>query len=247
MTSSSPTSMTSARIRTDTDSMNIDLKCQPSYTVAYIGLDHQESVLVERNALAVCSDGIEASFATGSGGILSAAMRKTFGGENFFMGRYTATVHGAWISVAPRYPGDIIDIKLNGEGILAEQGALLACCGNIDIDVRYAGARKILLREGATVLRVHGHGDALLSTYGAMQRFDLNAGQGIVVDTGHFVAMSETCTMRVGFLGGAVTSAASGEGLVARIAGPGSVWTQTRADLPNASLMFPNRNQNRTG
>lgn len=227
--------------------MKIDLKCQPSYTIAYVGLDHGESVLVERNALAVCSDGIEASFATGSGGMFSAAMRKTLGGENFFMGRYTASVHGAWVGVAPKFPGDVIDIELKDSAILAEQGSLLACCGNVDIDVRYAGVRKILLREGATVLRIHGTGDALLSTYGAMQKFDLAAGQSIVVDTGHFVAMSETCTMNIGFLGGAVTSAASGEGLVARITGPGSVWTQTRAESALPNLMFPRRNQNRLG
>lgn len=233
------------RAQGDTVRMQIDLRCQPSYTVAYIGLDHQESILVERNALAVCSDGIEATFSTGSGSLMSAAFRKTLGGENFFMGRYTAQVHGAWVSVAPKFPGDIIDIKLQDSGILAEQGSLLACCGNVDIDVRYAGVGKILLREGATVLRVHGTGDALLSTYGAMQRFDLAEGQGVIVDTGHFVAMSETCTMKVGFLGGAVTSAASGEGLVARITGPGSVWTQTRAEAALASLLMPKRSQNR--
>jgi uncharacterized protein (TIGR00266 family) len=227
--------------------MNIDLKCQPSYTVAYVGLDYGESVLVERNALAFCSDGIEASFTTGSGSLISAAMRRGFGGENFFMGRYTAGVHGAWVGVAPKYPGDIIDIKLRDSAILAEQGSLLACCGNVDIDVRYAGVRKILLREGATVLRIHGTGDALLSTYGAMQKFDLADGQAIVVDTGHFVAMSETCTMTVGFLGGAVTSAASGEGLVARITGPGSVWTQTRAETRLSSWVLPDRRQNRNG
>jgi uncharacterized protein (TIGR00266 family) len=224
--------------------MNIELRSQPSYTIAYVTLDHGESILAERNSLAVASDGIEASFSTGSGGLTKAAVRRLFGGEYFFMGRYTATVHGAWVGLAPRYPGDVIDVKLDNAGILAEQGSLLACCGDVNIDVSYAGVRKILLREGATVLRIHGTGDALISTYGAVQRFDLRDGEGIIIDTGHFVAMSETCTMNVGLLGGAVTSAASGEGLVARVTGPGSVWIQTREERSIRNWLFPERKQN---
>jgi uncharacterized protein (TIGR00266 family) len=227
--------------------MKIDLRAQPSYTIAYVSLDYGESVLAERNSLAVASDGIEASYATGSGGVVKAALRRTLGGEYFFMGRYTAAVHGAWVGLAPRYPGDIIDIKLDNAGVLAEQGSLLACCGNVDVDVTYAGIRKIALREGATVLRVHGTGDALISTYGAVQRFDLADGEGIVVDTGHFVAMSDTCDLRVGLLGGVVASAASGEGLVARITGPGSVWIQTREERSIRNWLMPERKQNRLG
>ena len=225
--------------------MKIKLRAQPSYTIAYVTLDQGESILAERNSLAVASDGIEASFTTGSGGVVKAAMRRVLGGEFFFMGHYTATVHGAWVGLAPRYPGDVVDIRLDDAGILAEQGSLLACCGDINVDVSYAGVRKILLREGATVLRIHGTGDVLLSTYGALQRFDLKDGESVVVDTGHFVAMSETCDMRVGLLGGAVTSAASGEGLVARITGPGSVWVQTREERSIRNWLFPERKQNR--
>lgn len=227
--------------------MKIELRSQPSYTIAYVSLDHGESVLAERNSLAVASDGIEASFTTGSGGLVKAALRRGLGGEYFFMGRYTATVHGAWVGLAPRYPGDVVDVKLDNAGILAEQGSLLACCGNVEVDVKYAGMRKIALREGATVLRIHGTGDALLSTYGAVQRFDLEAGNGIVVDTGHFVAMSDTCTMQIGLLGGVVSSAASGEGLVARITGPGSVWIQTREERSIRNWLFPERKQNILG
>lgn len=103
----------------------------------------------------------------------------------------------------------------------------------------------IVMREGATLQRVHGHGTALICTYGGMQRFELGDGEAMVVDTGHLVAFSGGIKTRVGPLSGLITAKLSGEGLVALIEGPGLVYLQSRAEAQLKSWVLPDKKQNR--
>lgn len=66
----------------------------------------------------------------------------------------------------------------------------------------------------------------------------------MIVDTGHLVAWDHTVDIEVGALGSAAAAAASGEGLVARVTGPGRVWVQTRKEQQVGSWLSPERRQN---
>lgn len=233
-------------MRADAEPVDVNLTCAPSYTIAYCTLAYGESVLVERGGMAAMSAGLEVSAGLGSGGVAKAAMRKAFGGESFFMGRYKAAVHGAWVAVAPPYPGDImvLDLHGHGDGMRLESGALLAASEDVDINVKYAGLGSIVLREGATMLHVGGHGKVLVSSYGGIQQFNLREGESIVLDTGHLVGFSDTVRMQVGPLSGITTSAITGEGLVAHLTGPGLVLMQTRAEQGIVDWLMPRRAQN---
>lgn len=225
--------------------MRVRLAGQPAYTLAYCDLELHESVLVEARAMAAMSDGIETSAGIGPGGVVKATLRRTVGSETFFMGRYRATVADAWVAVAPKYPGDIAVVDLAATGpVLIESGALLAATDRVAIDVRWGGLRNLVLREGATMLRVHGAGLVLIGSYGAIQRFDLRSGERVVVDTGHLVAFSDTARVQVGVLGSLSASVFTGEGLVASVTGPGSVWMQSRAEAALRNWLFPARAQN---
>jgi uncharacterized protein (AIM24 family) len=59
--------------------------------------------------------------------------------------------------------------------------------------------------------------------------WNLEAGQGITLDTGHMVAYEDSVQMTIRkATGGLVQTFKSGEGLVFDFVGPGKVWTQTR-------------------
>lgn len=227
----------------DAVTMQVQLECSPSYTLAYCYLALGETVYVESGAMVMMSEGLEVAGGVGPGGISSAAVRKIFGGQNFMMGRYSATHQGAWVAAAPPYPGDIASIDLQQETFHVQQGSLLAVSENIDFDVKYAGVRSIVLREGATMLRLSGTGQILVSSFGGLQRFDLGGEDRLTVDTGHLVGLSDTVGLRVEPLSGVKTSVLTGEGLVARLSGPGTVFVQTRAEQELRSWLAPHRAQ----
>lgn len=222
------------------------LTCAPSYSMAYCYLSAGESVLVERGGMAAMSSGLEVSAGIGSGGVAKAAMRRAFGGESFFMGRYRAVIHGAWVAVAPPYPGDIavVDLTGNDDGMRLETGSLLAAADTVEVNVRYAGLGVVALREGATMLHVGGHGKVLVGSYGGIQQFTLREGEQVIVDTGHLVGFADTVQLRVGPLSGVAVSAITGEGLVAQLSGPGLVLIQTRAEQGMRDWLSPDRAQN---
>lgn len=214
--------------------------------MAYIYLAADESVLVEPDGMATMSAGVRVDPGVGPGGIVKAAMRKSLGSESFFMGRYTAEVDGAWVGVAPKYPGDMSAEDLVDESILIEAGALVAVGGDLAIDVKWAGLKSIALREGATMLRVSGSGMLLVGSYGGIQRFTLAEGESLVVDTGHLVGFTDSMGFKVGPLSSATTSVLVGEGLVGVLTGPGTVLVQTRAEQSLKDWLFPEKSQNKS-
>jgi uncharacterized protein (AIM24 family) len=130
------------------------------------------------------------------------------------------------------------------ENWLIEQGAFVACSGGVDVDVRYGGMRTMFLKEGITMLRASGDGQAIVGSYGGLLSFTLPEGDEMIVDSGHLVAFTEGTRIQLGLLGGAVASATTGEGVVARLVGPGQVRLQTRSERGVRSWLFPDRWQN---
>ena len=226
--------------------MEIKLSCQPSYTLAYCFLEAGESVLAESGSMAAMSAGINVSAGIGPGGVTKAVLRKQLGGESFFMARYTSTVHGAWVALAPKDPGDIEHAVLGNErGLLIQSGSLLGVSAGLAIDVKWAGVRSVVMREGSMLLKVTGKGDVLMSSYGGIQKFNLEDGEQMIVDTSHLVAFSEDISFKVGPLGGVGVAALSGEGIVAKLTGPGLVYVQTRAETGIRGWLFPKSEQKR--
>lgn len=231
--------------RADARTVEVRLTCQPAYTLAYCFLAAGESVLAESGAMAAMSAGVSVGAGVGPGGLVKAVARKQLGGESFFMARYTGEVHGAWVAFAPRFPGDIAQHHISTDtALLVQSGSLLAVSPDLDVDVKWAGMKAIALHEGSTILKVSGEGEALLAAYGGFQRFDLGDGEQMVVDSGHLVAFGANIEYHVGPLGGLRVAAMSGEGLVAKLVGPGPVYIQTRAEQGLVNWMNPKRSQN---
>lgn len=210
--------------------MRVDMLCKPSYTAAFCELRYGEGMYVESGAMVAMSTGLKVTTGIGGGGLSRAIMRTTLGGESFFMARYQAEVDQSWVTVAPRFPGDLEVVEMAGQSWLVEAGSLLAGSDKLLIDVKYAGVRMALMKEGLMMLRVSGEGLMIVSSYGGFTSLDLEPDQEFIVDTGHLVAFTEGISVRLGIVGGLVTSQTSGEGLVATLRGPGRVLLQTRSE-----------------
>jgi len=84
--------------------------------------------------------------------------------------------------------------------------------------------------KGFFFIQIRGSGLVLVSSFGAIVKRTLAAGEKYIVDTGHIVAFEETIqyTLRKASEQGWLRSMASGEGVVAEYTGPGTIYLQTR-------------------
>lgn len=223
--------------------MEVNVTSRPAYSLAYVKLADGESVFCEQGSMAAISGGIEVS-ATMHGGIVRSTLRRLTTQENFILVQYTARTSGAWVALAPKFPGDITPISINpGDDLVMQSGSFLASSDNVDVAPALGSIQTLALHEGATVMHVTGQGTVIIAAYGGVERFDLGIGQQLVVDSGHLVAWSASLGFRVGPLKGIVSATLTGEGLVGEFTGPGVVYLQTRAEQHLRSWLFPKHGQ----
>lgn len=216
--------------------MDIDLLYPGAYPLARARMAKGEQLTAESGAMVAMSPGMELS-SEAKGGILKSLGRKMLTGESFFQSTITATQDGE-VLLAPSTPGDLI--VLDGtHDTFVQKGAFVASGENVEIATKGQGLGKgIFGGEGIFVLKATGTGPLVLSSFGAVHKLELEAGEEHIVDNGHLVAW--TCAYNVekaakGWMG----SIASGEGLVCRFTGPGTVHIQTRNLGPFAALLAP--------
>lgn len=221
--------------------MQIDVSSRPAYSVAYVRLNAGETVVAESGALVTMSAGVEVA-ASLSGGLVQSVARRLVANESLIMARYRARVQGAWVALAPRFPGDLVPVELTPSGPLyVQSGSLLAHGEHVEVGASVGSIQTVALREGVTVLAAVGTGPLLVAAYGGLERFDLNNGEQLVVDSGHLAAWTASMRMTVGPLSGVVSSVLTGEGIVAQFTGPGTVFVQTRSEQQMRSWLLPDR------
>lgn len=212
--------------------MQVEVRHQPAFAVARVTMSAQESVKAESGAMAAMSHGVDVQ-AKMEGGIFKALKRSVLSGESFFVTTYECSVDGGWVDVAAYLPGDIAVIEVTPDrGLGVTRGSWLANESSVSMDTKWGGANNLFGGEGGFVAHMTGAGKVVVSSYGAMDLHELQAGQGFTVDSGHLIAYDDGIAMKTRTVSGVMTSVKSGEGLVIDLTGPGRVWTQTRN--PNA-------------
>ncbi len=212
--------------------MQIEIKHSPSFAAANVTLGPNEQVKAEAGVMIMKTPSVNIDTST-QGGFMK-GLKRSFGGESFFMNTFTAGPEGGKVSFAPDLPGDIVTWNLAGQTVFLQSGAYLASAIGVEVDSKWGGAKTFFSGEGLIVLKVSGQGDVLVASYGAIESRELQAGEQITVDTGHVVAWSEGVTYQVRKVGGWKSTMLSGEGLVVDLTGPGVVYTQSRS--PEAFL-----------
>jgi uncharacterized protein (TIGR00266 family) len=176
------------------------------------------------------------------GGLMKGLRRSMLGGESLFITRATAGPQGGWIDLSPSLPGDVtvVDITPNAP-LLIQKGSFLCAETGVDIDTKWGGLKSLAGGEGAFLLHATGQGKVVVACYGALDRFTLQPGQQVIVDTNHMVAFSETVQMELKRASQSMMkSAKSGEGLVFRFTGPGELMMQSRNPDEIVQYMYKN-------
>lgn len=212
--------------------MQIEIKHSPAFASATLTLAPNEQIKAEAGAMVWKTPSIDIQTST-QGGFMK-GLKRSLGGESFFMNTFTAGAQGGQMAVAPTLAGDIVTWTLSGQTVFLQSGAYLASAMGVEVDSKWGGAKTFFSGEGLIVLKVSGQGDVLVASYGAIESRELQAGEQITVDTGHVVAWSEGVTYQVRKVGGWKSTMLSGEGLVVDLTGPGMIYTQSRS--PEAFL-----------
>jgi len=218
--------------------MKIDIRYQPSYSLAIVGLEPEESVQAEAGAMVSMTSNIQIE--TGmKGGILGAVTRSVLGGETLFANTFTSKGAPGEITLAPILPGDIAALRINNETLLVQSGSFLASAPAIDLDLKWGGARTFFGSEGLFLLKASGSGPIVICSYGAIHKVTLDGRAPYICDTGHVVAFTQGLGFDVRRVGGWKSTLLSGEGLVCEFRGAGDLYLQTRSTQAFLSWLIP--------
>ena len=211
---------------------------QPSFALAVVQLAAEQSIQAEAGAMVSMSANVELQSQM-KGGVMG-ALKRAVGGESAFVSTFTARGGPGEVTFAPGSPGDIAAIDLSNQLFFVQSSSYLAGDAGLQVDTRWGGAKSFFGGEGLFVLQVSGTGLLLLSSFGAIHRKRLAAGERYVVDTGHLVAWEGTTqyTLRKA-AAGFFRSMVSGEGVVAEFTGPGEILIQTRNLAALAGMLKP--------
>ena len=171
-----------------------------------------------------------------TGGGVKKMFSKAFSGESMFQNIYTAQSDGR-IAFGSSFPGQILPIEIKpGQEFIAQKMAFLASETSVDIAVHFSQklGRGFFGGEGFIMQRLSGEGMAFIECDGSLVRYELAAGQQMVVDTGNVLGFTGGVNLEVQRIQGAKNVMFGGEGLFNTIlTGPGTIFLQT---MPLATL-----------
>ena len=195
--------------------------CKPDFGFLTVELPEGQTIKVEASGMATMDTTLK----------MKTKMKGGFGrvltGESLFVNEFTAESGPGEIQIAPAAPGDLEHVYLEGQTIFLQNSAYLASGIDVELQTKWQGFMKgFFSGEGLFLIRCTGNGDLWFNTYGAMIKIEVDG--EYVVDTGHIVAFTEGLDYSVRSVGGYKSMFLSGEGLVCRFSGKGTVWIQTR-------------------
>mmetsp|Transcript_1902 Transcript_1902/g.5621 ORF Transcript_1902/g.5621 Transcript_1902/m.5621 type:complete len:268 (+) Transcript_1902:175-978(+) len=132
------------------------------------------------------------------GGVGSSLLRCCCAGESAFFAHYRLKPgmgERGDVLLAPGVPGEIIMLNLDGSpgrGWCISKGSFLGCDHSIAINVVMQGlAKGCCSGLGFFVMEATGQGRLLLSSYGALMRYEVQPGEVRTIDHGFVVAWSK--------------------------------------------------------
>jgi uncharacterized protein (TIGR00266 family) len=186
-------------------------------------LKAEADAMIAMSANVDVTGGVEGGFLRG--------LTRMLAGEKFFFQYLTATRGEGEALLGHVLPGGIVDVDLDGSyGLRVQKDGFLAATEGVEVNTQMQNLMQgIFGGEGLFVLNVSGRGTVFLSSYGAIHPINLGDGEEIVIDNGHLVAWADYMQYQITKASnGWISSFMSGECLVCRFRGPGTVLIQTR-------------------
>lgn len=215
-----------------------EIKYQGAFALAVVNLQPEQAISAEAGAMVSMSANVDLDSQM-KGGVFG-ALKRAVGGESAFVSTFTSKGGPGEVTFAPGAPGDVAGIEMNNQTFMVQSSSYLAGDTSLVVDTKFGGAKSFFGGEGLFVLHVSGAGLLLVSSFGAIHRKVLKAGERYVVDTGHLVAWEGQMQYQLRkAAAGFFKSMLSGEGMVAEFTGPGEILIQTRNLAAFAGLLKP--------
>ncbi|MDX1960790.1 MAG: TIGR00266 family protein [Leptospiraceae bacterium] len=227
--------------------MNIEIIHRPSNTAAKVILSPNESITTEAGAMIAMSGDMSIETTTykkeGSGGILK-ALKRLLAGESFFLNHFTAGSKGGELYLATTLNGDMLSLDAKGKTLIVQAGSFVAAEKTVNLETGWQGFKNLFSGESFFWLKISGEGKFVINSFGMIYPVEVDG--AYIVDTGHIVAFDDTLSFTIAKSGKSLFSSfISGEGLVCKFQGKGTVWCQSHnpSSFGNtlSSLLKPRR------
>lgn len=198
-----------------------------------ISLNKGETVKIERGAMAYMTgvdlSGKMNSKSKGLGGVLGAIGRSLTSGESMFITEARGTEDNAILGAAPSIPGKISVLSVGSRQYCLNTGAFLACDASVNYVMKAQNIGKAFFggTGGLFVMETEGSGDILVNAFGDILPITVTSDRPMVIDNEHVVAWDASLDYKIEVASG-VIGFTTGEGLVNRFTGNGTVLIQTR-------------------
>jgi uncharacterized protein (TIGR00266 family) len=207
--------------------MRYDISGTTMQTVS-IDLNPGEHLYSQTATMAWMSDGIRMDTHTGGG--LFAGIKRAIGGGGLFITEFIADNAGH-VAFAPRFPGQIVPVKLNpGQSLICRKETFLCAEMSVTLDIAFQqrlGAG-FFAGEGFVMQRVTGPGTVFLDLSGEVVEKTLLPGERLHVHAGHIGMQEPTIDIDIKMMRGFRNILFGGEGLfLATLTGPGKIWLQS--------------------
>jgi uncharacterized protein (TIGR00266 family) len=209
--------------------VNYKILYEGSFPIVEVSLGQGEGIKAESGAMVSMSPTIDVEGKL-EGGIMG-GIGRMLSGEKFFFQTLVARRGQGNVIIAPSIPGGIVDVELDGSyGLQVQKDGFLGATNGIEVSTQMQNLSKgIFSGEGFFVIKISGKGTVFLNSYGAIHALNIPAGEEMIIDNGHLVAWADYMSYNIEKASsGWVSSLTSGEGLVCRFRGPGTVLIQTR-------------------
>ena len=209
--------------------MKYEILYDQTFPIVKCQLIKGERIKAESDAMIAMSATIDVE-----GGVERGIFRgisRMLSGEKFFFQYLTANRGNGEVLFGHSIPGAIIDVELDGSyGLNIQKNGFLASTDGIDVDTEVQNLTQgFFSREGFFILNAKGNGTIFINSYGAIHPINIEEGEEFIIDNGHLVAWPDYMYYRIEKASnGWISSFMSGEMLVCRFKGPGTVLIQTR-------------------
>ena len=122
--------------------MQTEISSGPAFAFGEIKLAPGSSVRVEAGAMAMTRGDVAMTTST-RGGFLK-GLRRSLGGESFFVNDFTSQ-EGGLVAVAAPLPGDMTQIPLTGGTLLVQSGSWVASDPTVEVGL---GRQQVVLQRG---------------------------------------------------------------------------------------------------
>lgn len=206
-----------------------------------VELSEGDSIIAESNAMVMMDGGVSVEGSM-KGGFLSSLGRKMFSNESFFQQVLSANKgQDGHAMLAPQLPGDIKILDVGEAQYFLNSGSFMASDNTVStsqkVNSNILGAFFGDI-GGFVIMQTTGVGKLCVSGFGQIIEVYIEPGKPVTIDNGHVVAWDKrlsydvtTASSSKGIFGRLASTAMSGEFLVTKFTGEGSVFVCSRNQL----------------